>query len=122
MITSEDLPSSAPRRTRLVMGVVAGVLILIEINIDGTDCIMAVPVEYEPTFKPLKPKDLFKSEKYILPSVTLVSIQWDIGRDGRFPMMKPAASACEQAAVPAPSKIIVVTNWFEKIKERVSEK
>ena len=40
-------------------------LILIEINIDGTDCIMAVPVEYEPTFKPLKPKDLFKSEKYI---------------------------------------------------------
>ena len=79
---------------------------------------MAVTVEYEPTFNVLKPKVLLKSEKYIIPS-TGSGRPWDIHPDGRFLMMKPAASAGEQAA-PAPSKIIVVTNWFEKIKERVS--
>jgi hypothetical protein len=77
---------------------------------------MAVSVETEPTFNPGKPKMLF-SGNYIG--------RYDIHPDGnRFLMMKPLEptdeeSPAEESAAETPRKIVVVTNWFEELKERV---
>jgi serine/threonine protein kinase/Tol biopolymer transport system component len=81
------------------------------------DSIMAVSVESEPTFSSEKPKVLFKGN-YVFPSLD-DGDPWDIHPDGRFLMKKTAASAEESVEAPAPSKIIVVTNWFEELKDRV---
>jgi hypothetical protein len=86
------------------------------------DSIMSVEVETEPTFKPGKPKVLFKGT-YVSEGA-LSGTLWDISPDGkRFLMLKPPASAgaAPTAAVPQP-KIHIVVNWFEELKQRVPVK
>jgi hypothetical protein len=46
---------------------------------------------------------------------------WDIGPDGkRFLMLKPPQLTSEASGTSTPQdKIIIVTNWFEELKERL---
>lgn len=66
------------------------------------------------------PKVLFKSRYLGLTESS--GTPWDISPDGkRFLMIKPpeAAPSTESAERP---KIIIVTNWFEELKQRVPGK
>ncbi len=86
---------------------------------------MAVEVETEPTFKFGKSKILFNPEDISLDYTTAHQGSFDISPvDKRFLMKKPAAVTGEEfsetSAVEIPHKIIIVTNWFEELKERVS--
>jgi len=42
---------------------------------------------------------------------------WDMGRDGRFLMMKEPGSKASTAA--GARKICVILNWFEELKQQV---
>ncbi len=86
----------------------------------GDGGVIGVPVESEPTFNPGNPRVLFKGN-YVLPSSLLEGIVWDIHPiDKRFLILKPASSAEEPIAAPAPRpKINIVLNWFEELKDRV---
>jgi serine/threonine-protein kinase len=78
------------------------------------NAIMAVSVETEPTFKLGAPKSLF-ADKYIG--------QFDIHPDGkRFLMMKLAQPTEKKQEVKAPSKINIVLNWTEELKQRIPVK
>jgi serine/threonine protein kinase/Tol biopolymer transport system component len=87
---------------------------------------VAVEVETEPAFKHGNPRILFQGT-YLSNNILKVALTpWDISHDGRkFLMIKPPAavagesSTAEQAAAARQPKIIVVTNWFEELKERV---
>ena len=92
-----------------------------EIFYRNGDATMVVPVETEPTFNHGNAKTLFRGTYLFssLPQVT--STPWDIHpKEKKFLMIKTPASTAEapEAAVKQP-KIIVVTNWFEELKERV---
>jgi hypothetical protein len=87
------------------------------------DSLMAIEVGTEPTFEFGKPEVLFNPVDIGLDYATTF---FDISRpDGkRFLMMKEAAttdneSQAKEAPAERPRKIIVVTNWFEELKERV---
>ena len=80
---------------------------------------MVVPVETEPTFNHRNPETLFRGTYLTNPSVKITL--WDIHPNGKkFLMIKIPDSTGEitEAAAPQP-KIIIVTNWFEELKERV---
>ena len=64
---------------------------------------LAVSIDTEPGTA----ESLFEAEGYVS---TPGFKNWDVGEDGRFLMMKP---------VPADYFIVVHTNWFEELKERV---
>jgi serine/threonine protein kinase/Tol biopolymer transport system component len=89
------------------------------------DATMAVEVEKEPTFKRGNPKTLFQGTYFFANIMQKIIVTpWDISPDGKkFLMIKPGAStaAAPTAAGPQP-KIIVVTNWFEELKQRVPVK
>ena len=71
---------------------------------------MAVSVETEPTFKLGTPQTLF----------TGPYTNWDISPDGeRFLMLKRVGAEGDESQTENPRKIILVTNWFEELKERV---
>ena len=76
------------------------------------DAVMTVPVQTEPEFKAGKSKLLFH-EEYVSPTFGPGDMSpsfWDIHPDGdRFLMMKQ----------PIPRTIIIVRNWFEKLKDQV---
>jgi Tol biopolymer transport system component len=77
---------------------------------------MAVPVEMEPIFKPGNPEVLFRGG-YIAGFGE--GTPWDIHPDGkRFLMMKQAGTPASAEAASQP-KIVIVTNWFEELKQRV---
>lgn len=91
------------------------------------DAVMVVPVNTEPTFSFETPKVLFQ-KGYVSASALAIlggaldheSYLWDIGRDGRFLMIKEV-----QPATPVgegPRKINIVLNWFEELKQRVPAK
>ncbi len=82
------------------------------------DSVMAVPVETEPTFRPGKPKALFKG---IYVGLSFRDAHtWDISPDGkRFLMMKPPGTIDEESSTEGPPKIHVILNWFEILKQRV---
>jgi serine/threonine protein kinase len=81
------------------------------------DAVMAVAVDTEPTFKPGKPVLLFRGT-YVAGRGE--GVPWDISPDGkRFLMIKPGEATENEPVTEAPRKIIVVTNWFEELKERV---
>lgn len=92
------------------------------------DATMAVEVETGPAFRHGNPGIL--SRGTYSSSVSAVKVtSWDISHDGkRFLMIKPPAasesesSTAEQAAAAGQRKIVVVTNWFEELKERVPVK
>jgi serine/threonine-protein kinase len=78
--------------------------------------VMAVDVETEPIFDYGAPKILFQSQ-YVGFAYS-EGTPWDIHPDGkRFLMMKTTAAA--DAAVGRQTKINIVLNWFEELKERV---
>ena len=80
---------------------------------------MSVAVETKPTLRFGAPKVLFKNTNL---GLTVTSGHpWDIHPDGkRFLMMEPPPAASSEEK-PKP-KIIVVTNWFEELKQRVPVK
>jgi eukaryotic-like serine/threonine-protein kinase len=84
------------------------------------DAVMAVRVETEPAFNPGKPTVLFRGAYYTpLAGVT----PWDISPDGkRFLMLQKAASAGTPTAAEVPSKINVVVNWLEELKQKAPVK
>jgi hypothetical protein len=89
------------------------------------DATIVVPVETDPTFTPGNPEILYQGMYHVLKLANLLSITpWDIHPDGnRFLMIKPAVVTGEETSETStagePRKIIVVTNWFEELKERV---
>ncbi len=75
----------------------------------------AVPVETEPTFRPLNPKPLFQGAYVVQPG----NLFWpfDIAPDGqRFLMRKPGGATPDDAAEP---ELVIVQNWFEELKRLV---
>ena len=81
------------------------------------DSVMAVAVQTEPTLSFGTPKTLFP--------LTYVreSSPWDIHPDSkRFLMMKKVASTAKPAAEAPQSKINIVVNWTEELKQRVPVK
>jgi len=81
---------------------------------------MSVAVRTQPTISFGTPKMLFKNTNLGL--TVDRGTPWDIHPDGkRFLMMKPAVSTSAATEAPQP-KIIVVTNWFEELKQRVPVK
>ena len=87
------------------------------------DSVMAVDVETEPTFKPGKPRLLFKGN-FKGPAVA-DGVPWDIHPDGkRFIMIKTPGTpvnetTAEGAGATGPRKITIVLNWGEELKQRV---
>jgi hypothetical protein len=78
---------------------------------------MAVTVETAPTFKPGKPRVLFRGT-YIHTTISGLT-DWDIHPDGkRFFMMKEAEST-GMPADEAPRKINIILNCFYELKQRV---
>ena len=77
--------------------------------------VVAVEVETEPTFKFGQSKVLFQGTydaSHDRP--------WDIHPDGdKFLMLKPTQTLDETFVDEAPHRIIIVTNWFEELKQRV---
>jgi hypothetical protein len=81
---------------------------------------MVVPVENNPTFIVGTPKVQFQRMPVFTVSSNMQGIPWDIHPDGkRFLMLKPTTETDVESSTKAPSKIKIVTNWFEELKERV---
>lgn len=80
------------------------------------DSILSVSVETEPAFRLGKPEVLFRG---IYAAGRPNDLQpWDISPDGqRFLMMKEVGPSTSPDS--GPSKINVVVNWFEELKQRV---
>jgi hypothetical protein len=94
------------------------------------DATRAVPVETDPTFSPGNLEILFQ-EKYRTGGASELQLSlthWDIHPDGnKFLMIKEPErtedeTQAEESAAPAPSKIIIVTNWLEELKQKMSVK
>jgi serine/threonine protein kinase len=87
------------------------------------DAVMAVSVKAEPNFSLETPKLLFRGTYASYAAKVIGQLEnnpWDIHPDGkRFLMMKPSERTEEESITNPPRKIIVVTNWFEELKERV---
>ena len=86
---------------------------LFYISLGNDPSVMAVEVETDPSFIKYNPKRLFPCNSY---SIRPDSNPWDIYPDGkRFLMLKlPGTSSVTKDAV---DRIILVTNWFEELKE-----
>jgi Tol biopolymer transport system component len=81
---------------------------------------MAVALETEPTVRFGTPEVLFKNTNLGFGMYT--GIPWDMHPDGkRFLMMKQSEAASSEQQRPKP-KIIVVLNWDEELRQRVSLK
>jgi serine/threonine protein kinase/Tol biopolymer transport system component len=84
------------------------------------DALMVVAVESEPTFKYGNPEVLLPRRPMISLVMGSTGISWDNHPDDkRFLVIKPGTIADDQTAAEAPRKIVIVTNWFEELKERV---
>jgi serine/threonine protein kinase len=92
-----------------------------EIFYRNGDATMAVPVETKPTFDHGNPKTLFQKTCLTNSMLQIISTPWDIHPNGKkFLMIKPPDSTgVAQEAAASQSKIIIVTNWFEELKEKV---
>ena len=97
-----------------------------EIYYRNGNATMVVPVETEPIFNLLgNPEILFKrTYTYQTFSTGSINSAWDIHpKNGKFLMLKRAPTDDESTAgdiaEEAPSKIIIVTNWFEDLKKQV---
>jgi serine/threonine-protein kinase len=81
--------------------------------------VMAVAVKTDPTLSLGVPKPLFRNTN--LGFIFIRGYPWDIHPDGdRFLMIKPPPGAGGNAIAPGPRKIVIVTNWDEELKQRVS--
>jgi serine/threonine-protein kinase len=87
------------------------------------DAVMAVEVETNPTFKPDKPKELFRKPYYYWVVGGAALPVWDIHPDGkRFLMLKEEQPTGKATASEAPLRFNIVLNWFEELKQRVPTK
>jgi hypothetical protein len=87
------------------------------------DATMSVDVETEPAFKRGNPRILFRGTYFSTAIQKITRTPWDISPDGkRFLMIKPAGSPAAPTTVSPQQKIIVVLNWFEELKQRMSAK
>ncbi len=87
------------------------------------DAVMVVAVKTKPDLRLETPKILFRGTyaAYTLKSYPDPSNTWDISPDGkRFLMIKGPESTASGGA--GPSKINIVLNWFEELKQRVPVK
>ena len=81
------------------------------------DGAMAVSVETEPTFEPIKSEMLFEGSHLGLMQGN--PHPWDIHPDGkRFLMIEESTGDASAEETPR-SKINIVLNWFEELKERI---
>ena len=78
-------------------------------SLEGCDRVtmMTVPVEWEPTFVPGRPVELFDEDGYRADT----GRHYDVAEDGRFLMVKQNVNG--------PREITVVRNWVEELAERV---
>ena len=78
--------------------------------------VMACPVETDSILKPGKPRELFRgSYNYELVSSQAILPAWGFHPiEKRFLMIKPSHTSSDR------SRIIIVVNWFEELKQRVS--
>jgi serine/threonine protein kinase/Tol biopolymer transport system component len=96
---------------------------LIYFNMENLS-IMVAEVETDPTFNFGKSKVLFTPRDIGLANIILTG-SYDIHPNGeRFLMLKEVETAedesqAEESTSEIPNKIIVVTNWFEELKEKV---
>ncbi len=78
--------------------------------------ILAVSVQTKEQFSFKSPVKIF-SGKYLLDNFTL---NWDIHpKNKNFLMLKIPDTTIEKSDQESPHKIVVVTNWFEELKEKV---
>jgi serine/threonine-protein kinase len=83
--------------------------------LDGTNALMAVSVQTAPTFSAGTPTKLFAWQT---PAPGAWGRTYDVSPDGqRFLMIKETASGDQPSTLPS---IIVVLNWVEELKARVS--
>ena len=82
--------------------------------------VMAVPVEADSTFKWKTPKMLFQRSPFVSESMGNTGISWDNHPDGkRFLFIAPDEIPDNESTSTPRSKINIVLNWFEELKERV---
>ena len=85
--------------------------------LDGTNQMMAVPVQTSPAFSAGNPVRVFET-RYLVPNNGRT---YDVAADGRFLMVK-SNDATDRASRTPPANIVVVLNWFEELKQRVPVK
>ena len=78
------------------------------------DAIMGIPVEPGKIFKAGKPQLLFQGNYF-----SFWSSQWDFHPDGRFLMIKLPDLIEDESSAAGPSKINIVLNWLEELKQKV---
>jgi eukaryotic-like serine/threonine-protein kinase len=79
---------------------------------------MHVQVASASTWSPGTPEVLFDARQYYLGAVLANPyFMYDVAKDGRFLMIKPAAGSKAQDTT---ANLIVVQNWFEELKRLVS--
>ena len=72
---------------------------------------MVVSVETDPILKLGNPQRLFDMEPYL---------GWDINpEDKRFLMIKGVEETEDDSARGRPRKVVIITNWFEELKEKM---
>jgi len=77
---------------------------------------MAARIDTRSGFSASPPERLFRLRDYVFPS--FLGRQYDVGRDGRFLMLKDVTPPGERV----PEQIRVVQNWFEELRRLVPTK
>ena len=95
-----------------------------EIFYRNGDSVMATSVKTDPDFNPGETRELFNGRYLFSSAGNALLPHWDIHPDeDKFLMIKAASvtdgESSDGSAADGPRKIIIVTNWFEELKERV---
>jgi serine/threonine-protein kinase len=77
---------------------------------------MRVPVGTGATWSPGTPDVVFDARPYFLVNNLHPFFTYDVAKDGRFLMLKPAAGSKTQDAT---ANLVVVLNWFTELQQRV---
>ena len=85
--------------------------------ISGAAQAMAVPISFEPTLQPGKPRVLFNLAPFYRGAGGVFTRQWDLADGKRFLLLNPGAAG-DDANRSAPH-IVLVLNWFEELKRLV---
>ena len=81
--------------------------------------LMRVAVQAGSTFSPGQPQQLFEGRYYAEANVAARGRTYDVSPDGkRFLMIKEESRLSQ---TPTPSSLVIVLNWFEELKPRVSK-
>ena len=85
-----------------------------ELFYQNGDQMMVVAVESAESFRK-SPPDLLFEENYQQPNLVGATPNYDVSQDGRFLMMKNAATDDSQAS----AQIVLVQNWLDELKRLV---